>query len=124
MSTLTSTATIQGTEETPRTGPELRSAQRVPYRALVLAAPYDGKRLPEREEFFEVKTRDLSPTGISFEAEAPPATRRMVLLFGPSGQTPIYVVARVVHFTEYSANSGPLFVIGCELLERLHAEAE
>ena len=100
-------------------GADQRSAVRVVYETLVMVAEYPGPDFPPFSAFWEVKTRDLSPTGIGFSSPRKPVGADLLLLFGNPQANPIFVKARVAHCVESKTPQGKVYIVGCQLVERL-----
>lgn len=100
-------------------GADKRASVRVVYETLLLVAEYDGHFFPPFSAFWEVKTIDLSPHGVGFHSPKRPGGEMLLLMFGNPQANPIFVKARVARCVETAAEKGSLFVVGCELLERI-----
>lgn len=103
----------------PRDCADRRRIERVPYETLIKVAAYDGQ-FPDESDFTEVPTTDVSPIGIGFLSADFPASETVVLQFG-EWENPVFVSARVVHFTTDGPDRD--FRIGCEFLSRIHTVA-
>jgi hypothetical protein len=100
-------------------GAEQRASVRVVYETLLLVAEFDGTTFPPFSAFWEVRTKDLSPTGVGFHSAKRPASELLLLLFGNPQANPIFVKARVAHCKENVTPKGTVYTVGCELLERI-----
>jgi hypothetical protein len=100
-------------------GIEQRASMRVVYETLLLVAEYRGSSFPPLSAFWEVKTKDLSPTGVGFQSPRRPETDTLLLMFGNPQAKPIFVKARVARCAESKTATGTEFLVGCEFLERL-----
>lgn len=92
---------------------------RVVYETVAMAAEYDGKNFPPFSAFWEVKTRDLSPTGISFYSRRRPETELLMLMLGNPQATPLFLVARVCHCDAADIRDERIYKVGCELVKRI-----
>lgn len=106
-------------EKSVFTGSERRAAIRVVYETVAMVAEYDGVNFPGFSAFWEVKTQDLSATGIGFWSNRQPATEQLMLMLGNPQANPIFIVARMVHCSPTQTDDEPLYKIGCELIQRL-----
>lgn len=93
---------------------------RVVYETVVMVAEYDGENFPLFSAFWEVKTLDLSATGIGFVSRRQPRTALVVLMLGNAQANPIFTVARVAHCRPLEPSDPEQgYRLGCELLKRL-----
>jgi hypothetical protein len=101
-------------------GADKRLSVRVVYETVVMVAEYDGNRFPTFSSFWEVRTQDLSPTGVGFISRRQPQTEQVVMMLGNPQANPIFVVARVAHCVPMDpADPEQGYRVGCELLKRL-----
>jgi hypothetical protein len=101
-------------------GGDRRLAIRVVYETMAMAAEYDGEHFPLFSAFWEVKTTDLSPTGIGFISSQRPRSPQLLLMLGNPQATPIFLVARVAHCQPVDPDDDSQGChIGCELIRRL-----
>lgn len=107
------------TDKPPGRGAENRATVRVIYETLLLVAEYDGDDFPPFSAFWEVKTKDLSPTGVGFVSPRRPKTTHLLLLFGNPQANPICIKARIAHCVEKNNEEGIYYQLGCELLQRV-----
>ena len=99
-------------EPSPR---ERRRQTRRKYGCWQLVAEFDGENLPLQRDFELFEFRDISPSGISFEARERPLSNDLVLALGTMPFE--FFHARVVRVVS-PPNSSKL-LIGCKLLKRL-----
>ena len=101
-------------------GAERRVSIRVIYETVAMVAEYDGAEFPLFSSFWEVKTKDLSATGMGFESQRRPQSTLLLLMLGNPQASPIFIVARVAHCELADPeDAGAGYTIGCELLRRL-----
>jgi len=101
-------------------GAEKRLSIRVVYETVVMVAEYDGVNFPPFSAFWEVKTKDLSASGIGFVSRQQPRTPLVVLMLGNPQANPIFTVAEVAYCAPVdSPDEGLGFRVGCALLKRL-----
>jgi PAS domain S-box-containing protein len=86
-----------------------------PYRQFV--APIFGERLPEPEKFHEVRCRNLSARGFSFESASIPAYHQLLVAFG-QGKDLIYLTAKIIHVTPQGKPGEEPYLIGCRFTGR------
>ena len=94
---------------------ERRRVPQVAYKETLHVAPYDGK-LPPAASFLQVSATNVSPFGIGFLTKSFPRCETLVLRFGEESQ-PVFMSARVVHFTAGFGDSD--YLVGCEFLARI-----
>src|SRR5262245_30277766 len=78
-------------------GAERRLSIRVVYETVAMVADYDGANFPLFSAFWEVKTRDLSATGMGFVSRRRPESSHLLLMLGNPQANPILILARVAH---------------------------
>ena len=100
-------------------GSEQRASVRVIYETLLLVAEFDGQTFPPFSAFWEVRTKDLSATGVGFNSPKRPTSALLLLMFGNPQANPIFVKARVAHCKESTTTKGTVFTVGCEMIERI-----
>jgi hypothetical protein len=101
-------------------GAERRISIRVVYETVAMVAEYDGADFPLFSAFWEVRTRDLSATGMGFESQRRPQSDLLLLMLGNPQASPIFIVARVAHCAVADpADEGRGYIVGCELIKRL-----
>lgn len=101
-------------------GAEKRLAIRVVYETIVMIADYDGVHFPPYSAFWDVKTRDLSVSGIGFVSRRRPHTAELVLMLGNPQANPIFTLARVAHCTLVDPTDEEHgYLLGCEFVKRL-----
>jgi hypothetical protein len=122
---------------------ELRDQKRHPFPVLHRIAPRHDVKLPNEQDFFQVKCYDMSAAGVSFLLAGPPSFERLVFAFVVSPEATHYFGAEVVHVTpvrvshsgslerieeepsqpkraRFFASSGRrMFLVGCRMTERL-----
>ncbi|MGI8981299.1 MAG: hypothetical protein ACR2FY_18895 [Pirellulaceae bacterium] len=96
---------------------EQRKSRRHVYRCLQLVAPYDGSRLPRQDEFSWAMFKDVSKSGISFLAEAKPATKQLIVAVGPAPFN--FLVVEVVRTSKRNDLKNRPFLIACRILREL-----
>jgi len=94
-----------------------RDNRRREFACLQCVAPYRDGRLPDQTEFERVLCRDLSPTGFSYLASAPPDCEYLVVALGPSPS--IILSAQVVHHWPVQADGELRLVVGCRFISRI-----
>lgn len=100
-------------------GKEQRASVRVVYETLLLVAEFDGQNFPSFSSFWEVRTKDLSATGVGFHSPRRPTSEFLLLMFGNPQANPIFIKARVAHCVESTTTKGTVFMVGCEMIERM-----
>jgi hypothetical protein len=101
-------------ETEPHPGERRKHARRK-YGCWQLVAEFDGENLPLQREFELFEFRDISPSGIAFEAKELPLSNDLVLALGTMPFE--FFHARIVRVV-CSPKSSEL-LIGCKLLKRL-----
>jgi hypothetical protein len=109
---------IAGPQAAGRPGPEQRVHQRKILMKLELVAPYEGRRFPDPEEFFEVQCFDISVGGISFFLAEPPTEKRYLLALGDR-EDPIYAIVEVRRVALTKMHTIPVYLVGCRFEERV-----
>jgi len=104
--------TAQATED------EAREERRISFPYVQLIAPYDGGRLPDQPEFRYVHCHDISTRGFSYFELGLPTYRHVVILFG---KLPFRIFTAVVRHVRKTARPD-VYLIGCEILERITPE--
>lgn len=109
-------------EQPKRSPAERRGPERKCYQALARIALRRDANVPPESDFFEVQCHDLTRHGFSFLLPYQPAFQEVAACFGAPPDA-IYLAARVAHSAEVLAHDQgrgrPMFLIGCEFLERL-----
>ena len=104
-------------EQNPVSGDERREGTRKSYDCIQLLAPYDANRLPQQEDFRQVRCRDLSPNGFSFLSYRQPSTDHVVVALGA---VPFkFFVAKIVHSGPSEKTLGQDYLVGCRFVRRL-----
>ncbi len=88
-----------------------------PYRQSV--APILHGKLPTKDQFIQVQFRDISAGGVSFLINQRPAFDALVLELG-CGPNVHYMSAQIVNVVDTVTPSGPMFLVGCRFLNRVH----
>lgn len=88
-----------------------------PYRQSV--APVLNGKLPTKNDFIQVQFRDISAGGVSFLINHRPLFDSLVLELG-CGPNVHYMKAKVVNVIESATSTGPVFLVGCRFLDRVH----
>ena len=96
---------------------EKRKEERRPYVCEQLVADYDGRTLPDMEDFYLVTFRNISETGAAFLSPRKPARDKIVIVLG-KGE--IHVTARVVRAFYRTDLPEMPYEVGCEFERRLH----
>lgn len=91
---------------------QARRSPRHEYRFPQLIAPYEGEKLPERGDFYEVDCRDLSSGGIALYLSRPPMFETLVVALGRPPQLR-YVTAKVARVEPIKEEGQDLYVVGC-----------
>jgi hypothetical protein len=98
-----------------------RGSTRHSFRHVQLIAPYDGRRLPEEQDFVPLPLQDLSAGGFSFFAPYPPSTPLVVVALG---RAPYKLLSAEVRHTCRKNVPGQLqYLIGCRFRERIGTPA-
>lgn len=100
-------------------GPERRRSKRMPYSCTAYVAGHRGHSLPDDTAFWKVQCRTLSQRGASFYSTRRPPHELIVISLPTSGQSNIFMSARVAHCRPVPYNGGIAYLVGCEFLERL-----
>jgi len=87
-----------------------------PYKQSI-GACRDG-HLPSRDDFFEVRCRDISPRGFSYVTDVPPNFFELVVTFG-SRPSQLFLQARVVHVSPIVHEGRDCLLVGCEYIQRV-----
>jgi hypothetical protein len=73
--------------------------------------------MPDTDAFREVRCRDLSSHGFSFETLSIPNYKHLLIAFG-KGDDLIYLVAEIVHVTPTGELGDEQYVVGCRYTGR------
>ncbi len=82
-------------------------------------APIASGKLPTKDQFIQVQFRDISAGGVSFLIGHRPEFDALVLELG-CGPNVHYMSAKIVNVVETSTSTGPMFLVGCRFLNRVH----
>jgi hypothetical protein len=104
---------------TGRRGPECRVSQRHEYPYSQAVAPIRGDRLPDLQDFVEVRCGDLSGGGISLWMDKQPDFRELVVALGRAPSV-VHFAARVVYVRESRQGGHKAFHVGCQFLRRVY----
>lgn len=74
--------------------------------------------LPKREEFFDVRCRDISSRGFSYVTDVAPDFFEFVVTFG-SPPAQLYLRSRIVHVSPLVHEGRNCLLVGCEYIERV-----
>jgi PAS domain S-box-containing protein len=99
-------------------GGDRRDRARRAYPYLQMVAPVRGGRLPMKDEFREVRCRDIAAGGFSFVVSEPAQHTSYVVAFGASPSL-TYIKAKVVHRTAMEIDGHLVYVVGCEYSDRV-----
>jgi hypothetical protein len=83
-----------------------------------MVAPCIDGRLPELEQFREVRCYDISPRGFSFLLSTRPTFEELVATFG-SATSRLYLRAVIRHITPIQFEGRKVLLIGCEYIGRV-----
>ncbi len=99
---------------------ERRQNDRRPFQCVQMLAPFDGVTLPDQHDYTRAMFFDLSPTGFSYLADAPPETN---LLITALGRTPFrFFIAEIVHEQRMIHEDRRRILVGCRFISRVEAE--
>ena len=110
-------------DQPKRSSAQRRRPDRACYQALARIALRRTADMPSEADFIEVQCRDLTSQGCSFFLPNRPTFNELVVCFGAPPEA-IYLKARIAHCEEAAAHGAtgsrhPLFLVGCEFVERL-----
>ncbi len=95
----------------PSAASDRRGEDRKAFDCVQLIAPYEPGRLPSAGEFRHVLCQDLSPGGMSYIDDNPPAYTQLLVLLGPAPF--IIVTAEVAHQVPILEGDRTRHLIGC-----------
>jgi hypothetical protein len=102
------------------TSTDRRLNSRRPFQCVQMLAPYDGITLPDQHAYTRSMFYDLSPTGFSYLADAPPETSLLVTALG---RTPFrFFVAEIVHERRVEHEGRRRILVGCRFVSRVQPE--
>lgn len=96
-------------------GSERRTQKRLPFGALQLIAPFDGRRLPKQDTFRHVQFYDISTHGFCYIDAPKPTYKYLIALFGNLPFT--CLAARAVHIGEFQRPGE--YKVGCQIIRRI-----
>jgi PAS domain S-box-containing protein len=97
---------------------EGRKHDRRPYQCIQMVAPCIDGKLPELDQFREVRCYDISPGGFSFLLATRPNFDELVAAFGAESSR-LYLRARIKHISPIQFEGHKVLLIGCEYLGRI-----
>jgi PAS domain S-box-containing protein len=86
-----------------------------PYQQCI--APIFHGQIPTQDSFREVRCKDLSASGFSFESASIPDYRHLLIAFGKGGDL-IYLTAEIVHVTPVRQVGEDQYLVGCRYTGR------
>jgi PAS domain S-box-containing protein len=101
---------------------EHRSYPRRSYPYLQSIGVCRSGRLPEQDEFFEVRCRDISPRGFSYVTDVAPDFFEFIVALG-SPPSQLFLQSRVVHVSPLVHEGRNCLLVGCQYIERIELPA-
>ncbi len=93
-----------------------REGQRSPYQCLQLIAPLHCDLMPAPSQFARVQCVDLSPGGLAYLSDEPPATEQIVVALGT--EPVLLLIARVTRHERIFRNGRSKFRVACHFTGR------